>query len=277
MIIFAVIYSKRLLAANAKLDKRATHLEEHLAECFDYATLVQNAVLPSRDDIKKIFPRHFLIYKPVNIVGGDFYWFRKIDNLRIGVVADATGRGVPGAIMTMLGSMLIERVVGKTHHPDEMLNEIRREVIHLLHQDSDQKEEKLDGFDMAIFVVDDATNILEFAGANMQLIHIHNFQVSEFKGDRMSLCYSHRAGQPFTRHGIEFMEGDLIYTFTNGYGNQYNPLLARRMLSKNLKDIIVENQRKAMTEQKSIISQRFVDWQGTAEQTDDVLVFGTEL
>lgn len=247
--------------------------KKHITDSIHYALRIQRAILPSlelfTDEIE-----HFVLYKPRDIVSGDFYWVNKKGNLWIVIAADCTGHGVPGAFMSMLGvSFLNELVNNKNiHRPDLILNALRDNIISALKQMESQSDVK-DGMDITVCALDIKTGVLEWAGANNPLFLVQNGELTHVKGDKMPVAIHDRM-EPFTLNTFKLQKGDTVYTFSDGYVDQFGGENQKKFLSKNFKDVIMSIQDKTMYEQGVKLNEVFEEWKKDVEQVDDVTVIG---
>ncbi|KPK86503.1 MAG: hypothetical protein AMS27_04895 [Bacteroides sp. SM23_62_1] len=247
--------------------------KKHIEDSIHYAQRIQAALLPSlelfSDEIE-----HFVLYKPRDIVSGDFYWVSKIDHMQMVIAADCTGHGVPGAFMSMLGiSMLNEIIINKRIiQPDQVLNHLRENIIHSLKQLAGGSDVK-DGMDMSVCLLDFSNNKLHFAGANNPLWLISDGELNEIKGDKMPVAI-HENMNPFKINTLSLKKGDTFYIFSDGYADQFGGPNQKKLLSKNFKTILHEVQKLPMLEQGSKIDEFFESWRRDLEQIDDVCVIG---
>jgi len=250
-----------------------TYQKKHITDSIHYALRIQRAILPSlelfTDEIE-----HFVLYKPRDIVSGDFYWVNKKDNLWIVIAADCTGHGVPGAFMSMLGvSFLNEIVINKhIHKPDQILNALRDNIINALKQVASESGVK-DGMDISVCAIDFSTGVLEWAGANNPLFLVQNGELNHVKADKMPVAIHDRM-DPFTLNTFKLNKGDTFYTFSDGYVDQFGGANQKKFLSKNFKDVIMAIQDKSMYEQGVKLDEVFEEWKRDVEQVDDVTLIG---
>lgn len=250
-----------------------TYQKKHITDSIHYALRIQRAILPSlelfTDEIE-----HFVLYKPRDIVSGDFYWVNKKDNLWIVIAADCTGHGVPGAFMSMLGVSFLNEIINNKniHKPDQILNSLRENIILALKQMESQSDVK-DGMDITVCAIDYSTGILEWAGANNPLFIIQNGELNHIKGDKMPVAI-HDVMEPFTLHTFKLNKGDTFYTFSDGYVDQFGGTSQKKFLSKNFKEVIMTLQDKTMYEQGVKLNEVFEEWKKDVEQVDDVTVIG---
>jgi serine phosphatase RsbU (regulator of sigma subunit) len=266
---------------NSVLASQKKEIEEKNAAITDsikYAEKIQAAVLPPPDFMKDYFDDYFILFKPRDIVSGDFYWGTKKDGLTIVTAADCTGHGVPGAFMSMLGMAFLNEIVNNTDKPstDLILNELRKNVKSALRQTGQEGETK-DGMDIALCIVDYRNKTLQFSGAFNPLFLVKDNELIQVKGDRMPIGIHQKAEATFTRHNIDIARGDTFYIFSDGYVDQFGGPEGKKIKLKRLQEIVLENHTKPMDEQKQILDKIFTDWQGAQEQIDDVLVMGVRI
>ena len=264
-----------------------------ITDSIRYAKRIQLATLPYKDIIKKDLPHSFILYKPKDIVSGDFYAFAKKDEEIIIAVADCTGHGVPGAFMSMIGTNLFNQIINekKITKPAEILNQLNIGIERALKQD---ESENHDGMDMIICSFNFKKNIFQYAGANRPLWMIRKtpinsknsdieiFDKSELleiiKADKNPIGgFNQDQKDPFTNHEVEFTKGDLVYLFTDGLADQFGGLHGKKLLSKRLKDFLIEIKDESMQRQEILLDNYFEKWRGRHEQVDDVLMIGIKL
>jgi serine phosphatase RsbU (regulator of sigma subunit) len=265
------IEKQRDLAAMQR--DQIAYQKKHITDSIEYAKRIQTALLPSlelfSDDLD-----HFVLYKPLDIVSGDFYWVTRRDNLQIIIAADCTGHGVPGAFMSMLGvTMLNELVLTKEIvMPDQILNNLRGEIIGALKQSVEDDKVK-DGMDMAICAVDFSTSKLYFAGANNPLYLIRGKELIHYRPDKMPVSIHYRMGD-FTLHTIDLQKGDCFYIFSDGYADQFGGPDQKKFMSARLKEELVKVSDQPMIKQGEMLNDLFLKWKGDNAQVDDVILIG---
>jgi len=259
--------------AEAQRDQIAIQKKE-ITDSILYAERIQHSLLPRQEKLKQLMREYFILFKPRDIVSGDFYWAAEVKDKIIVAAADCTGHGVPGAFMSMLGIAFLNEVVRENRvlKADLILNKLRYHVIEALQQKGQPGEAK-DGMDMALCVIDKKKNILHFAGANNPLYYIRNRELFEIKGDKMPVAI-HVRMDPFTNHKVEILPGDAFYIFSDGYADQFGGPQGKKLKYKALKELLLRVSTKPMTEQKSILNETFESWKGEMEQIDDVVVVG---
>ena len=280
------------------------HIEEihkEVTDSINYAKRIQEAVLPVSEVSRSVLGEHFILFKPKDIVSGDFYWTIKIKKLLIVAVADCTGHGVPGAFMSMLGISFLNEIVQKQeiNKANQILNILRKEIINALQQKGVQGEQK-DGMDISLLVINTDTNEAQWAGANNPLYIIKKFdnlkmtqfesdeassnlqisqlsnQLVELKGNKMPIAI-YPEMKDFTNHEFVLNKGDSVYLFTDGYADQFGGSKGRKFMYKQLKEILLDNCDKSMAEQLEILDIAFTKWKGNMDQIDDITILGIRI
>jgi PAS domain S-box-containing protein len=255
---------------NEELEKR----NNNILASINYARTIQSALLPAKNLFTEYLSQHFIIYKPKDIVSGDFYWMRKIDDYIIITAADCTGHGVPGAMMSMLGMAFLNEIVRKQdiYHPNLLLDRIREKVKSSLKQTYADGKTKA-GIDLALCVIDTKNKILNYAGANINLHIVRDEILSVTKADPMPIGIYKRE-RPFSNHIIQLEKDDTIYLFSDGYADQIGGERNRKFMIRSLRNLLVEISPLPLPEQKNILLETFINWKGNFNQLDDILVIG---
>ena len=251
-----------------------------ITDSIRYAQKIQQSILPSTELIQHIFPESFVLYKPKDIVSGDFYWFHKKNNYLFFTAADCTGHGVPGAFMSLMGNNMIRQAV-EIHDltkPAEILNHINNDIISNLRNNPIESVVK-DGMDIAFCTLDKENMVLQFAGAQNPLYIIRQNELIEFKGERHLIGDAFNERFPaYTNHEIPVSKGDCFYIFSDGYADQFGGELNKKFMTKNFRETILKIHHLPMPEQKLKLDQIFENWKGANhEQIDDVLVVGIRI
>ena len=267
--------------ANSLLAKQNDLLAEQKQEITDsirYASLIQKAALPTKEYSDSILPENFVYFRPRDIVSGDFYWMDRTENYTIIAVADCTGHGVPGAIVSMLGISALNKITSKMTIPkaDEILNELRQEIIRMLNP-AGCVQVRQDGMDIALVVIPKEGREMEYAGAYNPLYLVRDGQLIEKKADRMPVGIYVKMNQPFIANRFEYCSGDTIYMFSDGYASQFGGDDNSKFKSKKFKELLLSINDYPMEEQARIVDQTFQEWKGTRSQMDDILVVGIKL
>nr|MBA3706622.1 SpoIIE family protein phosphatase [Bacteroidota bacterium] len=265
---------------NIELTAQKGLIEEKNREILDsihYAKRIQRALLASDKLLTKKLSEYFILYKPKDIVSGDFYWAQStVDNRFLLATCDCTGHGVPGAFMSLLNiSKLNETVIEKKiTQPDLILNQVRDEIINALNSDITEEAVTKDGMDAILCSFDFNSNKMTFAAANNPLVIIRNKEILEYKADKFPVGVHHGELKPFTLQTIDLQKGDCVYTITDGYADQFGGDKRKKLMSKKLKEILSSIADQSMEMQKKELDQIFEKWRGQIEQVDDVLIIG---
>jgi len=271
------ITKQRDVATKAR-DEIAHHQKEILDSIY-YAKRIQTAILPPSKQIFEAIPEHFILYRPRDIVSGDFYWFKLKGECMVIVAADCTGHGVPGAFMSMLGSAFLNEIIGRYDELDSgmILNDLRYLVVESLHQ-TGKIEEAKDGMDIALYVLNLNQKKLKFSGGFNPLYLVRGEEIIEYKADRMPIGIYDYLDQKFTTVDVELQENDALYTFSDGYSSQFGGKRGKKFMSSRLKKLILSLQDIPMLEQKNMLDTTLENWMGVKyEQIDDVLVIGVKV
>ncbi len=269
--------------ATAQRDQ-ITLQKQEITDSINYAQYIQRAILVPDKEVVTMLPEHFILFRPRNIVSGDFYWLGKKDDCLIIAAVDCTGHGVPGGFMSMLGVAFMNEIVNKMQKPDsqplysagEILDQLRENIIKSLHQTGKEGESK-DGMDIALCVVNLKQNLLNFAGAFNPMYLIRNNELVEVKSDRMPIGIFIKEKTPFTNHEIPIQEGDQIYIFSDGFSDQFGGARERKLGSEAMKKMLLDNASKSMKEQEVAILKVHNEWRAGYEQIDDILVIGFKI
>lgn len=251
----------------------AEEANRKLMESIQYARLIQNALLPDEEDVRRYMPDSFLIWKPRDILSGDLFHSELFDDGFIAAILDCTGHGVPGAFMTMIAATSLKRIIKdeKCQSPASALKRMNAIVKSLLHQDTLSDN----GMDAAICFVRPERKLLTFAGARLHLHYLHNGQMITVRGDRQSIGYRRSSlSFEYQEHQIALAPGMAFYMLTDGFTDQFgeeqNLPFGRRRFFR----ILIENQREAMETQKKKLLSEFYLHKGNNERQDDIAVLG---
>lgn len=269
-----VVYKgyKDKMKASEEIHKKQLDIESSI----NYGLRIQQAMLPSKEKFEELLPQSFVLFKPRNVVSGDFYWINELYNEKIAVAAvDCTGHGVPGAFMSMIGSNALDSIVNTyVDEPDKILHELHRKVFTALKQEETGNK---DGMDMALCVIDPDRDQLHFSGAKNHLIYIKEGEVFQIRGDKHPIGGIRKVPASFTQHTID-LEGEMyFYLYSDGFVDQFGGPDNMKFMSKRFKTLIEETYQLPMDEQKQKLEEAFTAWKGNHKQTDDVLVIGFKL
>lgn len=266
---------------------------DEITDSINYARRIQSAVLPSEDSLNELLPEHFVLFRPRDIVSGDFYWIKQLKHFTIVVAADCTGHGVPGAFMSMLGISFLNEMVSRSRFDSagEFLDRLRNKVKDTLKQQGKEMEQK-DGMDMSLAIIDNETMELQYAGAFNPLIIIRKKTLSldenlsgkvtstsdihnliEIKGDRQPIAIHDRETE-FKTNYVKLEQGDSIYIFSDGYPDQMGGPKGKKFMIKNFKQLLLDIQDEPLSVQKERLENTLDEWKSNIEQMDDILVFG---
>ena len=264
---------------NSKLEHQKAEIQEKTNDILDsikYAERIQTAILPPQDDLNEIFEgENFVLFKPKDIVSGDFYWAERFGSQMIFAAVDCTGHGVPGAFVSIVGFNALNRTVNefKLREPGKILDKLTELVVETFSKSESQIK---DGMDIALCNIDYEKNILTFAGANNPLVFIRNGELIEYKADKQPIG-EFDGLKPFTTHEIQLKKGDCIYIYSDGYADQFGGPKGKKFKGKALKDLLLNLNHLPMSEQHTKINEIFEDWKGEFEQLDDVCLIGVRI
>ncbi|MES2514876.1 MAG: SpoIIE family protein phosphatase [Bacteroidota bacterium] len=246
-----------------------------LRDSISYAKRIQKAILRHPASIKEILPDSFFLYKPKDIVAGDFYLAEQLEDKIILAAADCTGHGVPGAIISVVCGNALKRAMRKVGLADAaLILEKTRDYVIETFEGSD--EDIKDGMDIALCILDPKTHILNYAGANISLHYTHQQQLTEIKSNKQPVG-KHVIKLPFTNHSVQLQKGDAIYLFTDGMPDQFGGSKGKKFKYKQLRELIQSSQNQSMQQQGHFIDQTFEEWKGNLMQVDDVCIIGIRL
>lgn len=264
--------------------------KHEITNSFLYAGRIQKALLPDDATMKKILPPYFVFYRPFNIVSGDFYWVSETKNSTIVAIADCTGHGVPGGFMSTLGIAFLNEMAAKKDFskPNIILNNLRNAIVHALRQQSIAGTVR-DGMDIAILQIMKKSTMIHFAGANMPVyivrkkandlnldkntVENEDYYLQEIKGDNMPVSI-HDKMEDFQLKTIDTQNICDIYFTSDGYADQFGGKHHRKFNKKRFKKLLLDVSGKESNTQYTVIKNKFEEWKGHIQQTDDVLVFG---
>ena len=267
-------------------------VHKEISDSIKYAKHLQMAILPTEEQVKKAFKDSFIMFKPKDVVSGDFYWMHEDQDQVLFAVADCTGHGVPGAMVSIVCSEALNRSVLElsAKSPNEVLDQTKKIVSATF-----AKAGKMvrDGMDISMIRIDKARNELQYAGANnpiyllssdntkgsyKSILNNDRHHLFEIKPDKQSIGFS-TLNNSFQLHTVPMKDSDIVYLFSDGYADQFGgtAIAGKKLKSKNFKKILLDNAHLSMEEQSSKIEQDFLAWKGTFEQLDDVCVAGIKL
>lgn len=269
---------------------------KEITDSIQYAKQIQAAILPQKTTFAQHFTDFFILYKPKDIVSGDFYWFQSFENIKVLGVADCTGHGVPGGFMSMLGITLLNEIVIKNQNFNTalILQKLRKEIVSALHQTGDLGEQR-DGMDIALCIIDTKHMKVSYAGAFNSLYclrakelpilqadavtEFENFVLYEFKADRMPISH-YTIMNPFTEKSFDIIQNDILVLFSDGFQDQIGGSENKKYLSLRFKNLLLTHSSKPCKEIKKSLEKELQTWMTVSlkhEQVDDITVIGIKI
>ena len=262
---------------------------KEITDSINYAKRIQEAILPNRELVKKFLPESFILYKPKDIVAGDFYWMETVpprtgeESAVLFAVADCTGHGVPGAMVSVVCHNALNRSVkefGLTD-PGRILDKTRELVIETFEKgefkDMGSAYNTIrDGMDIALCVYDPGKSELFYAGANNGLYLVRNGELKEMPADKQPIG-KYAEEKPFTTHKITLQKNDLVYLCSDGYADQFGGATGKKFKYNKLKELLLKNAALQLTQQQTLLDEAFEEWKGQMEQVDDVCLMGVRI
>ncbi len=268
-----------------------------LTSSIRYASRIQAAVLPSPEQMDNLLGEHFILFRPKDIVSGDFYWATGVANQLVFCVADCTGHGVPGSFMSMLGVSYLNEIVHKegVTVASQILNRLRSCIIDALKQKGEGSEQK-DGMDIGLCVLNLSSKQMQFAGGynpcwiipskehtaerlvsrSEETDEPYNSEILQFKPDKMPIAI-HKHMEPYTNHILQLYPGDQVYLMSDGFQDQFGGTQGKKFMGKNLRELIFTHSHLPLTEQKIVLNNTLNNWMGQIEQVDDVTIMGVKI
>jgi serine phosphatase RsbU (regulator of sigma subunit) len=267
---------------NSELEKKNDEIsqqKEEITASITYARRIQQSVMPDERILKKSGSEYFILNKPRDIVSGDFYWLAEKENRLYIALADCTGHGVPGALVSVIGINMLNKIIEQpgTPSPSEILELLHVLVIHALNKDADARDTN-DGMDIAILCIDKKAGKAFFAGAGRPIYYSDSTGLHFVKGDRYSVAGEKKdADPPFSEHEIPLTDKITFYLSSDGYVDQFGEGTGKKFLSKRFQDLLAKVVSLPMEEQAKRIEKDFMEWKGKLEQVDDVMVIGVRI
>lgn len=255
-----------------KYEKIISEKNKEITESIKYAKRLQEAILPSNSALKSAFNESFVLYKPKDIVAGDFYWLAEVNEWTFIAAADCTGHGVPGAMVSMVCNNALNRSVKEFALTDagKVLDKTREIVLETFtNTDSDVK----DGMDISLMAINNAKGKIYWSGANNPLWYYSENALHEITANKQPIGKTDQP-TPFTTHELKLNLGDQVFLFTDGYADQFGGEKEKKFKYKQLQELLVQNHHKSPEELKTLLDTTICSWKGKLEQTDDILVIG---
>jgi serine phosphatase RsbU (regulator of sigma subunit) len=276
----ALVFYKRLHHLELEIaNKEIAGKSKDIMDSIKYAYRIQTAISPPEYLVNRLLPDHFILYKPKDVVSGDFYFVSEFKDKVLFAAVDCTGHGVPGALMSVIGFNGLIQAVGnkKVNTAGQVLSYLDEYVNEVLRQTHDESGVK-DSMDLAVCTVDFEKNVLSYAGAYNPLYYVHKNELFEIKADKLPIGVNvDGVTDIYTDHIIQLDDGDTAYIFSDGYADQFGGPRNKKFKYRQLKELILSVQDKSMSEQGVILEKTLNDWQADEEQIDDILVMGVRI
>jgi len=272
-----ILLKEEQLSRNLKESKLI--IEEKNKDILDsikYAKKIQDAILPSMEQICNSLPNSFVYFAPRDIVSGDFYWYSETKNKVIIAAIDCTGHGIPGAMMSMIGNSILNEIVNARGivDPGEILNQLDIGIANAFEISTARGSESKDGMDVAICSIDFNARELVYAGAFRPLIRVRAGELEEFKGDRFPIGGGSYHKTDFSTHTLPIEKGDYFYIFSDGFPDQFGGEKGKKFMNKRFKDLLIEFQCESCENKLDQLEKTLSNWKDELEQVDDILVIG---
>lgn len=276
-----IIARLRLVETNKQLEIQKELIAEknrEITDSINYAKRIQQANLPGQQELRKVVAQHFVVFKPKDIVSGDFYFLHEKENCIVIGVVDCTGHGVPGAFMSIIGSERLDDAVIKSNDPATILQLLNMGVRHSLRQSTGEDASR-DGMDIALCVLNKQSGELRFSGANRPLwiIRKNATELEEIKPTKRAIGGFTDDDQTFEEHVLQLGAGDTFYMSTDGYADTFGGKSNKKLSTKRFKQMLLEMQSQSLKEQGQHLDAFIEDWKAGLDQTDDILVMGVRL
>ncbi|NOZ36299.1 MAG: SpoIIE family protein phosphatase [Chlorobi bacterium] len=257
--------------------KEAEKLLKHFNDSINYAKTIQYSLLPSLSHLNKMLTKDvFVLYKPKHTIGGDFYYMKRRDDSIIFAVADCTGHGVSGALISMLGITFLNDIIDQNllFNSSEILSKLRKKIKHTFKEYGNDFQNK-NGMDIALCIISLKTNMMQFSGAFNPLYIIRNNELTEYKATKNPIAY-YPVEKEFESHNIQLFKNDTFYLFSDGFQDQLGGESEKKYSKKKFREFLLKIHKEDMTEQKKLLEKEFVSWQSENDQVDDMTVMGVK-
>lgn len=262
-------------------NKELEVLYKHVTDSIKYAKRIQEAILPPDSLVKHLLPQSFVLYKPKDIVSGDFYWMEEKNGKVMFAAVDCTGHGVPGAFMSIVGYNILKQAVTNNNltTPSLILDLLNEGVSETLHHGHEHEEgQAKDGMDISFCSIDFNTLELQYAGAYNPLYIIRNGQLLQTKADKFPIgFFLGEEKKKFTNHTIQLERGDTVYIFSDGYADQFGGPFGRKFMAIPFRVLLMDINKQPIEKQREILNKTIEEWRGNLDQVDDILVIGVKI
>lgn len=253
--------------------------QKEITASFTYASRIQSALLTSEDQFDKNLRDYFILYKPRDIVSGDFYWMTSNESRIVLTAADATGHGVPGAFMSLMGMVFLNDIVESMgmDDPATVLEQMRMRITSAFGKE-EGKDHINAGMDMSLISIDRETLELKYAGAFNPIAIIRDGELTELSANKMPIGYHpYLMEKHFKNHSWQLQTGDRIYLYSDGFIDQFGWRNNKKFMKKNFKELLVDIQNVPLRAQRVLLENSLNNWKGDLEQVDDIIVIGIEV
>ncbi len=266
---------KRVETVQTTNHERLKIQNKEIWDSLRYASRIQNAILPSLSEIESAFSEAFILYKPKDVVSGDYYFFHRFENRVTVVAVDCTGHGVPGALMSVIANSILKEVIlnKRIAEPSEILYALENELRLALNFENNSSE-TYDGMDVAVGIFDFEKHAISYSGAFRPILLVRDGAVIEFDANRFPIGFYGDAKKTFVTAKKDLKEGDCFYFYTDGYNDQFGGEKGKKFTRRRFKELILSIQSMSMKEQKSFLKYALRNWKQNEPQTDDILVLG---
>lgn len=249
--------------------------DKNITDSLNYAQRIQEALLPSETYFRNHFEDSFILFKPKDIVSGDFYWIGEKGDKVFIVAADCTGHGVPGALMSIIGMEIIEKTIndGNIETPSKILAVLNKGLEKTFNREKNVGTIIRDGMDIGLCVIDKKNKKIEYAGAFFPLYLVRNNSLIEVKGDKLIIGMNPE-GISYTDHLLDLLEDDILYIFSDGYVDQFGGSENKKFMYRRFRYLLLTIHRFSVNDQKSILDENLKTWMGINSQIDDIMVIG---
>ena len=253
-------------------------LYKQVTDSIHYAKRIQEAILPPNNIIEQILPNSFVLFKPKDIVSGDFYWIEKKNNLTYFAAVDCTGHGVPGAFMSLVGHNILKDIISNTNviKPSEILDKLREGVINTLHVSNSGNQSK-DGMDITLCCINFDTLELQFAAAYNPLCIVRNNELIIHNANKFPIGAFIGEKENFDNITIQLQKNDQLYIYSDGFADQFGGPRGKKFMVGNFRKLLTNISNNPKKEQMNILTNTLSEWQGDLEQVDDVLIIGLKV
>ncbi|MBN4071510.1 SpoIIE family protein phosphatase [Crocinitomix catalasitica] len=249
---------------------------DEIQDSIRYADLIQRSLFPDINSLESKFKDSYIIYKPKDVIGGDFYWMDKLNSLQIIICADCTGHGVPGAMLSMIGYQSLNTIIkeNRIFDPGQMLTNLHRVIKSMFRENSSFVSH---GIDMSVCTFNVYDNTLQYASAKRPIFIERNKVLEEVKGDLVSVGDETAKDFYFTTHTIKIDSPASLFQFSDGFHDQFGGSNDRKFGRLKLRELLQSTMHLPLAEQKQIVADSLEQWQGTRQQTDDISLIGIKL